>query len=261
MMAIHRDRGGRSYAPTVTFFTPAPADLVARLEAIIAAGIELLDQIEGDSDLEPSLECPCPHFFFAVDAEGDDPDDEDDGCGEPSLAAPETELRGADYHFPDGATFAHAEPLGSQVGWARGGDDDREHEDEHGGDVQDEPHDDGIHCGADSEPSLGWTNDGQVGCNSDREMDPSGGPSRPRRLMATRPCEPPPLVEVDPVHEARLGSSRGRIFTDSRGRRFPIPPAHRLPPLAPGERLFVDIYGASYRFARRTPAPAVELVR
>lgn len=258
-MAIHRERGGRSYAHTATFFTLAPADLVARLEAIIAAGIELLDEIGGDPDLEPSL---LGSHLLPYDAEGDgDPDDEDDGCGEPSLGAPEPELRGADYHFPEGAIFAHAEPLGSQVGWARGGDDDREHEDEHGGDVQDEPHDDGLHCGADSEPSLGWTIDGHIGCNSDRELDPSGGPCRRRRPTATRPSEPPPLVEIDPAHEARLGSSRGRIFTDSRCRHFPIPPVHRLPPLAPGERLFVDIHGASYRFARRTPAPAVEVVR
>lgn len=37
--------------------------------------------------------------------------------------------------------------------------DDREEENEHGGDIQDEPHDDGIFCGADSEPSSGWTED------------------------------------------------------------------------------------------------------
>ncbi|MFM9857697.1 hypothetical protein RUR49_04325 [Pseudoxanthobacter sp. M-2] len=258
---MSRMEGAReSRAHAATFFTLAPADLVARLEAIVEAGIELLDWIEGDSDYEPSLDSPCPHYF-AIDAEADDADDEDDGCSEPSLAAPETELRGADYLFPDGATFAHAEPLGSQVGWSRGGDDDREDEDEHGGDIQEEPHDDGLHCGADSEPSLGWTIDGQVGCNSDREKDPSGGPYRRRRLTATRPSEPPPLVEIDPEHEAGLCSAKGRIFTDSRGRRFPIPPAHRLPPLAPGERLFIDIHGASYRFAPRSPAPAVEVVR
>lgn len=257
-MATCRDRGGCSCAQTATFFIPAPADLIARLEAIVEAGIALLDEIGGDVDLEPSL---LGNHRLPYDAEGDgDPDDEDDGCSEPSLGAPETGLRGADYQFPDGAIFAHAEPLSSQVGWARGGDDDREDEDEHGGDVQDEPHDDGLHCGADSEPSLGWTIDGHVGCNSDREMDPSGGPCRRRRLTATRPSETPPLVEIDPEHEARLGSSRGRIFTDSRGRRFPIPPANRLPPLAPGERLFVDIYGAAYHFPRRTPAPDAEVV-
>ena len=253
------DGARESLAQTVTFFTPAPADLIARLEAIIAAGIELLDEIGGDPDLEPSL---LGNHLLPYDAEGDgDADDEDDGCSEPSLGAPEPEVRGPAYHFPQGAIFAHVEPLGSQVGWPRGGDDDRKDEDEHGGDVQDEPHDDGLHCGADSEPSHGWKIDGQVGCNTDRELDLSGGPCRRRRLTATRPSEPPPLVEIDPEHEAQLGFSRGRVFTDSCGRRFPIPPAHRLPPLAPGERLFVDIYGASYRFARRTPAPAAEVVR
>jgi hypothetical protein len=246
-----------SYSQRRAALVPVSADLVEQLEALVSTVIQLLDEIGGDPDLEPSL---LGNHLLPYDAEGDgDADDEDDGCSEPSLGAPEPELRGADYHFPEGATFAHAEPLGSQVGWSRSGDDDREQEDEHGGDVQDEPHDDGLHGGADSEPSLGWTIDGRVGCNTDRELDLSGGLCR--RLTATLPSEPPPLVEIDPEHEARLGLSRGRVFTDSCGRRFPIPPAHRLPPLAPGERLFVDIYGASYRFARRTPAPAAEVVR
>lgn len=40
------------------------------------------------------------------------------------------------------------------------GDPDREPEDEHGGDILDEPHDDDVFTGADSEYSMGWHDEG-----------------------------------------------------------------------------------------------------
>jgi hypothetical protein len=140
-MATHLDRGGRSYASTPTLFIPVSADLIARLEAIVDAGIELLDAIGGDPDLEPSL---LGNPLLPYDAEGDEAEilEGDGQCDEePSLAAPETAFYRAD-----------------QRGWCRGGEDDREEENEHGGDVLDEPHDDLRHDDEDDgcgEPDLG----------------------------------------------------------------------------------------------------------
>lgn len=66
-----------------------------------------------------------------------DVDLEDDGTAEPSLGSPEV-------------------ANGAQIQWARGNTDEREQENEHGGDILDEPHD-AIDEGND-EPSLGWSN-------------------------------------------------------------------------------------------------------
>lgn len=81
--------------------TPAGATR-ARIEREIDRLIELLDAIDGDLDLEPSLGWP--------------------QAGPDEIAT----------------NSSH---------------DDREEEHEHGGDVVDEPHDDG-----DDEPDLGWPN-------------------------------------------------------------------------------------------------------
>lgn len=89
-------------------FAAAPARAArARIEREIDRLIELLDAIDGDLDLEPSLGWP---------------------EGGPDLFA-------ADHAY-----------------------DELEEEDEHGGDVVDEPHDDG-----EDEPDLGWPNPDDAG--------------------------------------------------------------------------------------------------
>lgn len=101
-MATHLDRGGRSYASTPTLFIPVSADLIARLEAIVDAGIELLDAIGGDPDLEPSL---LGNPLLPCDVEGDgDPDGEDDGTAE----------EGGDEHEPQLGASAE---INQVLGW------------------------------------------------------------------------------------------------------------------------------------------------
>lgn len=95
---------------------PAPAALAAviarrrlrkRIEAAVSRLIEALDALDPDPEAEPWL-------------------------GTPELP---TSCRAI--MFLPGAGWAHSMPLE----WARGANDDRETEDEHGGDVLDEPHD------------------------------------------------------------------------------------------------------------------------
>ena len=87
--------GGRETraATPVTFVQVSPA-LIAQLAAIVEAGIELLDQIGGDPDDEPSIAGNHPNFAAWADVEGDDsdaePDDadrEDNGDDEPDVDA------------------------------------------------------------------------------------------------------------------------------------------------------------------------------
>lgn len=93
-----------------------------------------------------------------LDAQTPDADLEDDGTGEPILG------------WPDGTPGLGA------LDCASGGDDDREEENEHGGDVQDEPHDEKEQ--ADDEPNLGRseTIDQSVACytGTDPEFDRRG---------------------------------------------------------------------------------------
>lgn len=86
MSSMDRVRGSRAHR-TATLFLPVSRELIAGIAAIVEAGIALLDEIEGDADLEPSIYNPCPHLF-PVDAEGDDADAEEGGDeNEPQLGA------------------------------------------------------------------------------------------------------------------------------------------------------------------------------
>lgn len=83
MSSLDRARAGRS--PATAAFLPLTAELVARIEAIVAAGIALLDEIEGDADLEPSL--PGTNHRYPVDAEDDEIAEDDGDEHEPTLGA------------------------------------------------------------------------------------------------------------------------------------------------------------------------------
>lgn len=82
MSSMDRARGSRAVASS-TLFLPVTADLYARLEALVAAGIELLDAIDGDPDLEPSIGSDQP--WLSEDGEEDDCDLEVGSDDEPSL--------------------------------------------------------------------------------------------------------------------------------------------------------------------------------
>ena len=103
-----------------------------RLGEAIEGLIALLDEIQGDPDLE------------------DGQDDEPTGDEEPSIGSSQA---GSQAHWAYGTdereggeadaepSLASPERHGSQARWAQGSRSDREGEDEHGGDIQDEPHD------------------------------------------------------------------------------------------------------------------------
>ncbi len=124
--------------------------------------IDLLNTLDGDPDLEPCLAGTCGDDREGdLDArcvpglsEGDDnPDDEDGGEREPSLGAPEN-------HINSYCGWSHYRGRdGDQTHWGawdtRAAIDECECENEHGGDILDEPHDE--EC--DAEPFLGWTED------------------------------------------------------------------------------------------------------
>lgn len=115
--------------------------------------IAMLDDLDGDPDLEETGDehdtgvaegwrqhRPSQFLGNPLEDDEDDDPDEDDGTSEPSLGSPE--LREWD----------------SQSMWAQGTRSERELENEHGGNVTDEPHDDGACTGPDYEHSLGWAN-------------------------------------------------------------------------------------------------------
>ena len=149
--------------------TPA---LRKRIEATIEHLLSILDQFDGDENLEdeaggePWLGWPegrHPDMFRGPaandDREQDNADWEDGGDDEPTLGAPERHPVSVEY-APLGVTcrqpgFVRHVPERSQEHWADGlrGDHEREEENEHGGDVFDQPHD----GETDSEPDLGWT--------------------------------------------------------------------------------------------------------
>jgi hypothetical protein len=134
-------------------FIEVTPELRRVLEMVAEAAIDALDQIDGDPDLEPSFGLLPPGVLDeteldADEEEDDEPEDgdfgEDDGCDEPSLGAPESRM----------SCWGQGPSLdGNQSHWAAGGGLDLEDEDEHGGDIQDEPHDGLDEDGC--EPSLG----------------------------------------------------------------------------------------------------------
>jgi hypothetical protein len=122
-------------------FIEVTPELRRVLEMVAEAAIDALDQIDADPDPEPSFGHLSPGILD--EAEPDD-EPEDDGCGEPSLGAPESRVS----YWGLGTGLD-----GNQSHWAAGGGLDLEEEDEHGGDIQDEPHDGLDEDGC--EPSLG----------------------------------------------------------------------------------------------------------
>jgi hypothetical protein len=151
--------------------------LYALLAGAVQAGIDLLDSLEAsqedlegdepegpDVDLEPSLgatEAFKQDRAWAIgDLSGDG------GENEPSLAAPERHPR---IGWSGGGIYTSRDVYDDQRLWAAGVQNDCEAVNEDGGSILDEPHDEDT----DSEPSLGWTLDGVLGCSSDREGDPA----------------------------------------------------------------------------------------
>ncbi|SFZ81814.1 hypothetical protein SAMN02983003_0707 [Devosia enhydra] len=122
----------------------------ARIEACldeVHAMIEILDRLDGDCDLEPNLGAPeIPPLRLVA-------------C--------------------NGNLSGWGREQGDQRRWAQGAEDDTEHEDEHGGDIQDEPHD-ALSEGND-ELDLGWSESVVQGCgmcaqgNIERDGDMPGG--------------------------------------------------------------------------------------
>lgn len=124
----------------------------AELEARIEYLIELLDALDGDSDLEPYLageQWLNNRGGSPDDREGDlDEDEGDNNCDdEPMLGARENHPR------PWGMSGRSNE--GGQDDWYRPtAFDECEEENEHGGDILDVPHD----LDSDLEETLGWSN-------------------------------------------------------------------------------------------------------
>lgn len=157
------------------------------LESEVERLISLLDEMEADPDLEDSgdendtgapLHWGTSHAFafgdqrvIIEDDEEGDPG-EDDGTEEPTLGAPEK------HHGFFTSWSSESHPAVSQAFWSDGGNrivvDDCEIENEHGGDIQDEPHDDGWNSGSDYEPELGWTGHGK-GCGENEPTDDREG--------------------------------------------------------------------------------------
>lgn len=135
------------------------------LEARIEEMITLLDMIDGDPDLEDGHDAEPdsdgePTLGWGAHgrqtqlaafgpAAGEDGELEEDDPGEPSLASPERHPNTYGFGYGFGVTLS-----GNQLHWAdgahSGGKDDCEEENEHGGDISDEPQEDD----SDREPSL-----------------------------------------------------------------------------------------------------------
>lgn len=153
-------------------------DITAHLD-LVTALLALLDDADGDPDLEPDI---ANGYLVPDDLEGGDVLDQgepslgwtemearfgcspepsyeceiDDADDEPSLGAPEPRLASTGYWggtLPTALPFNPAMPMDSQVHWARGRGDDDEQVNEDGGDVLDEPHDANPH--EDLEYSVG----------------------------------------------------------------------------------------------------------
>lgn len=137
-----------------------------QIEATIEHLLSVLDHFDGDENLEdgdpaeeggddePSLGWAemqarfnqygagdIHNWFLGYDRELDTADEEDGGDSEPTLGSPERHPPAAGFSY----AFRRSWDAGSQERWADGlpGDHEREEENEHGGDILDEPHDDG----------------------------------------------------------------------------------------------------------------------
>ncbi len=166
-------------ADGVFFLTLAKGDRTS-VAYTIERLIDMLDAMEPDPDLEPSiggfLMGGTAHDEREADYEGSGPDAGVTSDDEPSLGwcghsrsqygfREDVELDHADEEPSLASPERHLSPYcygldGSQSHWAEGGKDEREEENENGGDIQDEPHDDGQTSGPDFESSLGWQNEG-----------------------------------------------------------------------------------------------------
>lgn len=123
--------------------------------------ISLLDEIDEDPDLEETgdehdtsvaegwrhsgqWKAGQQDMILEDDEEGDV--GEDDGADEPNLGSPELRDRTSQERWAQGCRNEREEDAGE----------DREEENEHGGNVTDEPHDQ--HDEGNDEPTLGWAN-------------------------------------------------------------------------------------------------------
>jgi hypothetical protein len=135
-----------------------------QIEATIEHLLSVLDQFDGDENLEddgcdePWLSSGAAHHTTAWrddrgdDRELNDEDDEDGGDLEPTLGAPERHPSSWEF-APFGVVCREPGPVRhfhekSQEHWTDGlhGDHEREEENEHGGNILDEPHDEEEDC-------------------------------------------------------------------------------------------------------------------
>lgn len=131
----------------------ALVDRIEQQAAILSALVDALDLMDGDADFEPWLAAPEPR---------------------PGV----------------GSFLADRTDFGNQERWCDGGDADREEENEHGGDVQDEPHDEADEgsrdfCLADEMPDRGGM--------SDDDRDAAWGEGK-RLVDKARSMLPPPTI-------------------------------------------------------------------
>ncbi len=70
----HRIAERRGRSPRSLSIRVAAASLREQIEADIDRLIGLLDALDGDPDLEPSLGAPLPGYYTTCDLEGDDSD-------------------------------------------------------------------------------------------------------------------------------------------------------------------------------------------
>jgi hypothetical protein len=122
----------------------AIATRLEQLSEAMAALVAALDQMDGDADFElngDEFDFSAPESWRPFDTSllDDSEDYEDDGTTEPILGAPETVVTP-----PFWSSSTHRTPEGEQTHWAAGSNrirlDDAEAENEHGGNILDEPH-------------------------------------------------------------------------------------------------------------------------
>ncbi|TPN53979.1 hypothetical protein [Mesorhizobium sp. B1-1-7] len=164
MPNTHVPAAGEAVPSKCTIFLAMTPTLRLQLATTIESLIALLDEIDGDSDVEatgddePSLGWNAAgQPGFTEDVEFDTGDDEDGHDREPTLGASN------DYNGSRNQTWSYQ---GSSQ------QDECEVENEHGGDILDEPHDE-----EDRESFLGWTEKcGQTGVGLDgwTEADDEG---------------------------------------------------------------------------------------
>lgn len=207
-MNIHNSPQRAADAVSARSYVDSPLASLRSLRALAAAEIERL--------------------IALVDAIDDDPDFEPDGTDEPALAWTDEEAR----------TGVH------------GASDDREIEDEHdedthdreavnedGGDVLDEPHDDGQTTGEDCEPSLGSLNSTATGdntawggsdtsdaekCADAYEVGEALGPLAGREAMQAARSEAKAMLRKPERAAGRMLRPEERYFVEYGGRMIPV---------------------------------------